>query len=107
MVCAKNTFVDHMIGRLGFTNVFDNLNRYPEVQPELLAELKPDFIFLSSEPYAFSEMHFNEFRSFCPNSRVSIVDGEMFSWYGSRLLKVPDYFAKLRSALGLEATGKQ
>ena len=99
LVAASNTFIDYMLNAFGLKNVFHNSQRYPEIQPDDLSALKPDFIFLSSEPYAFSEKHFDEFRSFSPGSKVVLVDGEMFSWYGSRLRFTPEYFGKLKRQL--------
>ena len=99
MVAANHTFIHHMLELFGVKNVFESASRYPEINPQVLAELKPDFIFLSSEPYSFSEKHFDEFRSFSPASKVIVVDGEMFSWYGSRLRLAGNYFSELRSAM--------
>ncbi len=101
MVAANNTFINAMLEVFGVVNMFDEQQRYPEINPALLAELNPDFIFLSSEPYSFSEKHFEEFQALAPKAKVVLVDGEMFSWYGSRLRFVPAYFAKLRSELKL------
>jgi hypothetical protein len=56
---------------------------------------KPDFIFLSSEPYPFTPDHYLEFQNLCPDAEIVLVDGEMFSWYGSRLLSVPNYLDAL------------
>ena len=99
MVAANSTFINHMLQIFGLTNVFGDTERYPEIKPELLAELNPEFIFLSSEPYSFSEKHFDEFRSFSPQSKVVLVDGEMFSWYGSRLKLAAGYFKQLQIQL--------
>lgn len=99
MVVAANTFIDYMLGVFGMKNIFSHLQRYPEIQPEALTGLKPDFIFLSSEPYRFTEKHFYEFQSWAPGSKVMLVDGEMFSWYGSRLRLAPGYFQQLRKQL--------
>lgn len=101
MVAAKNTFIDSMLNVFGVKNVFEDLERYPEINPDLLAERKPDLIFLSSEPYSFSEKHFDEFREFYPAAKVVLVDGEMFSWYGSRLKYASKYFEALRQTLSL------
>ncbi len=95
MVAAGNTFIDNMLSVFGVKNVFSAFERYPEIEPEKLAELKPNFIFLSSEPYRFTEKHIEEFNAYSPNSKVVLVDGEMFSWYGSRLRFAPEYFLKL------------
>jgi ABC-type Fe3+-hydroxamate transport system substrate-binding protein len=99
MVVASNTFIDHMMNVLGVKNIFSHLQRYPEIEPEVLNDFKPDLIFLSSEPYAFLEKHVDEFQSFSPGSKVQLVDGEMFSWYGTRLNLVPEYFKKLSSEI--------
>ena len=96
MAAAAGTFIDDMLMRAGFQNVFSNLTRYPEISRDVLANAAPQRIFLSSEPYPFREKHFAEFQEICPNSQVEIVDGELFSWYGSRLQKSVTYFNQLR-----------
>lgn len=101
MVAASETFINEMLEVIGFKNVFENHSRYPEIDTQLLAEAKPDFIFLSSEPYSFSEKHLEEFKELCLNSKVILVDGELFSWYGSRLKFSPRYFKSLVECLGM------
>ena len=96
MVATTGTFIDDMLRRTGFTNVFATLNRYPEITPEQLAAAAPQRILLSSEPYPFGEKHIAEFRALCPAATIQIVDGELFSWYGSRLRKSAAYFTQLR-----------
>ena len=95
MVAGSGTFIDAMLWEAGFENVFRQQERYPEIRLEDLAEAKPEVILLSSEPFPFSEKHFGAFQEACPKAEISIVDGEMFSWYGSRLLQAPGYFEKL------------
>ena len=99
MVAANDTFIHQMLLIFGLRNVFEHHSRYPEVTTEQIADLAPDYIFLSSEPYAFDEKHIEEFQAMVPKAKVMIVDGEMFSWYGSRLSLVPDYFAEIRNGL--------
>lgn len=101
MVAGANTFIHEMLKNFGLINCFEDLERYPEVNTGLLTERKPDFIFLSSEPYSFREIHLEEFKKFSPSSIVVLVDGEMFSWYGSKLCKTAQYFATLRKELGM------
>jgi len=96
MVAASNTFIDEMLKLAGFKNSFESYNRYPEINIDLLQQQKPDLIFLSSEPYPFNEKHKQNFESICPWAKVEIVDGELFSWYGSRLLKSAAYFSELQ-----------
>ncbi len=96
MVAGNDTFIDHMLGALGVQNVYGGMSRYPEVSAAQLTERQPDLIFLSSEPYSFTEKHIAEFQELCPQARVMIVDGEMFSWYGSRLRQSAEYLSLLR-----------
>jgi ABC-type Fe3+-hydroxamate transport system substrate-binding protein len=102
MAAASGTFIDEMLRRAGFHNVFAHLGRYPEITPEQLAAAAPARIFLSSEPYPFKEKHLAEFRAICPAATVQLVDGELFSWYGSRLRRSAAYFQQLRRGLGPE-----
>ena len=103
MVAASDTFIDHMLGVLGVRNVFGGLSRYPAVTAEEIAARKPDFIFLSSEPYSFTDRHKAEFREICPDARIVIVNGLLFSWYGSHLRYTPAYFGDLRRTIAKEA----
>ncbi len=89
---GKSTFIDSILTKIGFLN-YCNLSRYPN-----LSELKvqsPDFVFLSSEPFPFKEEHIDKYKELFPNSKVILIDGEMCSWYGSRMLEASDYFKGL------------
>jgi len=100
MVAAQNTFIHHLLMINKFENVYNNFQRYPEIDIKLMAsEIKPDVIFLSSEPYPFKEKHKKEIELLNNNSKVILIDGEYFSWYGSRLINAFDYFKKLRLTL--------
>lgn len=93
MVAANHTFINHTLELNGFENVFANRERYPEVELEAIPEL--DYILLSSEPYPFSSKHIPEFEKYISKAKIKIVDGEYFSWYGTRLLAAFDYYKKL------------
>ncbi len=99
MVIAKNTFIDHTLNYIGLKNAFKNAERYPEISDEQLITASPEFCFLSSEPFPFKEKHLKELRDKLPNSKIVIVDGEIFSWYGSRLLHFANYVEQLRTIL--------
>lgn len=96
MTVGGDTFINDMLERSGFNNLAGDLPRYPELTPELLIELNPEVLLLSSEPFPFGQKHMDYFSSILPLSRLYLVDGEYFSWYGSRLQFSPDYFSKLR-----------
>jgi len=100
MVAGKNTFIDDMLKRCNFENVFIHKDsRYPEITIEELQKANPEIILLSSEPFPFKEKHVIEFQKHLPNSKVMIVDGELFSWYGSRLQHSANYFSELQKSL--------
>ena len=101
MVAGSNTFINDVIEKGGFENVFGGQERYPEVTAKDLTDSKPDFVLLSSEPFPFDHTHFAEFREHCPDSKVFLVDGEMFSWYGSHLIKTPGYCLAFQRSLNL------
>ncbi|MBD1392066.1 helical backbone metal receptor [Mucilaginibacter glaciei] len=98
MVAGADTYIDAMLRLCGLTNVFEK-ERYPETTAEELAELNPDVVMLSSEPYPFAQKHIDDFGRFLPQAKIILVDGEMFSWYGSRLLHAPGYFNRLLRVL--------
>ncbi|RNI31098.1 ABC transporter substrate-binding protein [Rufibacter latericius] len=95
MAVGNDNFIDHMLTRCGFKNVLGHLARYPQVTAAQLQEASPELILLSSEPYPFKEKHIAEFQEICPNARIKVVDGELFSWYGSRLLHSVTYLTQL------------
>jgi len=99
MVIAKNTFIDHALKYIGLKNAFKNTERYPEMSDEQIIKADPEFCFLSSEPFPFKEKHIKELRDKLPDSKIVIVDGEIFSWYGSRLLHFTNYVEQLKTIL--------
>ena len=100
MVAGGDTFIGDVMRRGGLINVFEQRRRYPEVSPEELAEAVPELLLLSSEPFPFKPAHAEELRQVLPAARPLFVDGELFSWYGSRLLHTPAYLRQLAVAPG-------
>lgn len=99
MVAGNDTFITYLLNECHFENIFENTEgRYPEVQLEQLTGL--DYVFLSSEPFPFAEKHIKEVESYT-QAKVILVDGEYYSWYGSRLLGAFDYFSSLIKQLEL------
>jgi ABC-type Fe3+-hydroxamate transport system substrate-binding protein len=94
MVAGMDTFIDSLLQKCGLTNVF-KADRYPQVTSEEIIITNPDVVFLSSEPYPFKQKHIDEFKTMLPDAVIVLVDGEMFSWYGNRLLYAPAYFKEL------------
>jgi len=88
MVAGGDTFISSMLEQCGWENVFKDKTRYPEISPAALMHTDCQLVLLSSEPFPFKETH----SSFFKNINVRLVDGEMFSWYGSRILRAAAYF---------------
>ena len=70
--------------------------RYPECGIEELTRASIVEVFLPSEPFPFKEEHLKE----CAPLASRLVDGEMFSWYGSRMRRVPAYLKETFPAQG-------
>ena len=96
MVAANHTFINQILKLNKFQNVFENQNRYPEIDLECLNEKSLDLVLLSSEPFPFKEKQLNKIQKYT-NAKIIFVDGEYFSWHGSRILKAFDYFKTLHS----------
>ena len=94
MAAGKNTFINTMLSKIGLVNCLE-VERYPELSVDDMRKLSPEVILLSSEPFPFQRKHIEELQSLLPDTKIILVDGEMFSWYGSRLLKAVDYFSAL------------
>lgn len=95
MVAGNNTFIGSMLREIGFQNAIeDPTMRYQELSVEEIIKINPDWILLSSEPFPFSAEHQNELEKMTGNT-VKLVDGELFSWYGSRMTKMKTYFESL------------
>ncbi len=95
MCAGGDTFISDVITRMGWLNVCEHLPRYPEVNLQALKALQPNLVLLSSEPYPFKAKHIAEIAAAVPNAEVQLVDGEMFSWYGSRMRHAIPYLSML------------
>ncbi len=92
MSIGKNTFIHHILNDVcGLKNVCEDELRYPELTLEKIKALNPELVLLSSEPYPFKDKHINELSQLLPRANILLVDGEMFSWYGSRLKLTAEY----------------
>ena len=100
MSVNQDTFIHSLLELNQWDNCFkDKLNRYPEITEEELVDSNPEMVFLSSEPFPFKDKHIDRFKQLLPESRVVLVNGEYFSWYGSRLVDSPAYFSSIHKSL--------
>ena len=88
---GKSTFIDAMLHELGFTNLITD-ERYPEITLEKINKIKPDYLFLSTEPFPFTNEIVHSIQQKLEFTQVKLVNGEFFSWYGSRIGKSENYF---------------
>ncbi len=95
MTAGGDTFIHSMLEAAGFENIFRNKKRYPELDLSELLAAGCELLLLSSEPFPFKQKHIDELQPYLPDTKILLVDGEMFSWYGSRLLQAPAYFRAL------------
>lgn len=95
---GPHTFIHSVIERIGFRNAIEQ-ERYPEWDAE--SSQLPELLFLSTEPFPFKEEDVEALKVRFPGIKVMLVDGEMFSWYGSRMRLAPDYFIELFNAITL------
>lgn len=94
MAAGEDTFINDMLSKIGRKNVLEKGSRYPSLTQDQIIELAPKEVLLSSEPFPFKEKHILELKEILPKANIKLVDGEMFSWYGSRLLHSVNYFKK-------------
>lgn len=95
MAVGANTFIQDLLSRFGWQNVCKDYSRYPVLSVQEIQLLAPSYIFLSSEPYPFKQKHVEELKIAVPNAQIVFVDGELFSWYGCRLVLAAPYFRHL------------
>ncbi|MFC1563287.1 ABC transporter substrate-binding protein [candidate division KSB1 bacterium] len=92
MTINSDTYINNLIEFCGVLNVFADRNeRYPEISLEDIMQSRPEIIFFPSEPYPYKKIHTEEFMHLSDipavrNNRLLLVDGEMFSWYGYRMI---------------------
>jgi ABC-type Fe3+-hydroxamate transport system substrate-binding protein len=101
MVAGKNTFINELLVLNKFQNIYAGKEgRYPEVElKKIRLEGDPDLVLLSSEPFPFADEHAFELGRYTHHAKTVFVDGEYFSWYGSRLVKAIAYFKKLHQSI--------
>ncbi|MSP85247.1 MAG: cobalamin-binding protein [Flavobacteriaceae bacterium] len=100
MVAGSNTFIDELLKLNNFQNIYENKGRYPEIElKKIRLEGDLDIVLLSSEPFPFKPEDAFEIVKQTNHATTIFVDGEMFSWHGSRLLKAFEYFKILQNSI--------
>lgn len=101
MTVGGDTFIHDIMSRAGFENAFGDRTRYPKVSLEEIDAQTPDVVLCATEPFPFhkKDKFTADLRTKLPKTPVEIVDGKVFSWYGSHLLKIPSALKSLRKQL--------
>lgn len=101
MTVGGDTFIHDVMNWGGFENAYVQKTRYPEVSLSTLAEADLDVVLCATEPFPFhqKEEFTAELRNRLSDTPVEVVDGQLFSWYGPRLLDTPSYLKELRETL--------
>ncbi|WP_417430380.1 ABC transporter substrate-binding protein [Halpernia sp.] len=94
MTIGGDTFINEILEKTGFENIFKNQKRYPKINLKDLK--KADYLFLSTEPFPFNETHISDFQKKLPHLKVKLLDGEAFSWFGSHIAEFEDYYKDLK-----------
>jgi len=96
MTVGSDTFIHAMMEKAGLINIFQERQRYPEISIEDLKVNNCKLLLLSSEPFPFQQKHIDELMPQLPGIQIKLVDGELFSWYGSRMVRYPSYMQTLK-----------
>ena len=99
MAAGGGTFINVMLNACGMKNVLENMDRYPAIEIDSLVQKNIEILLLSSEPYPFKISDLEQLREILPKVKIMLVDGELFSWYGSRMLMAPAYFKEVREQM--------
>lgn len=92
IAAGKNTYIDSLLSFVGFSNSIQN-EKY--ITLNNLNNLECDIIFLPSEPYKFTEEDKLVIQKMRSDAKILLVDGEMFCWYGSHMVKSALYLKNL------------
>lgn len=101
MTIGNDTYIHDVMKYFGLRNVYEHQIRYPETNLEELVNTPPELLLLSSEPYPFKEKHIDELKDTFPYSKIILVNGEWFSWYGSRMIPAFQELTKWRANLSI------
>jgi hypothetical protein len=107
---ARSTYVSAMLGLARWRTVpAVSVPRYPTLAEDAPAWREAERILLSTEPFSFKEEDVGTLAAgLAARGRrvpVTLIDGAMTSWYGSRAIAGLDYLAKMRRSLPRETGG--
>ncbi len=88
MVASRDTYISQLLKSAGFENACQDTNgRYPTMDETAIAKSDAEVVFLTSEPYCFSTAELFYLSDKYDKKEYRIVNGQNFSWYGSRIIQ--------------------
>ncbi len=99
MTVGGDTFIHSMMEESGVKNIYKEKKRYPVIDMVDIKNNNPDILLLSSEPYPFKEIDKKELSKELPHTKIILVDGEAFSWFGTYPINAYEYFTHLKEVL--------
>jgi ABC-type Fe3+-hydroxamate transport system substrate-binding protein len=104
MTVSRDTYISRTLALIGWDTLPVTAHaRYPEIELDAAVLSQVDHVLLSSEPFRFRERDVASVQKLLPpgtRCAVSLIDGEMTSWYGSRAIQGLRHLAQLRYAPG-------
>lgn len=101
MTIARNTYISASLAAVGWDTIPEAAaERYPQLALEATLAQDVRCVLLPSEPYRFRDRDVAEVKRLAPpRVMVTLIDGEMTSWYGSRAIAGLRYLADFRRRL--------
>jgi ABC-type Fe3+-hydroxamate transport system substrate-binding protein len=97
---GRDTYIHSLMELCGWHNLTADLpGRYPNVTLGTLMALAPEYVLLPSEPHRFSDSDASALAASLPRTRVLCLDGQMLTWYGSRMYFAAAYLRDLTASL--------
>jgi ABC-type Fe3+-hydroxamate transport system substrate-binding protein len=106
MTVSRDTYVSRMLALVNWETVpADCADRYPRIELGGGVLEGAGVVLLSSEPYLFRDGHVAELRTepLLREKKISLIDGEMTAWYGSRAIEGLGYLRRFREQLDRSA----
>jgi ABC-type Fe3+-hydroxamate transport system substrate-binding protein len=104
MTVSRDTYISRTLALIGWDTLpVTARTRYPEIELDAALLAQVDHVLLSSEPYRFRERDVASVQKLLPpgtRCTVSLIDGEMTSWYGSRAIQGLRHLGQLRHTRG-------
>ena len=95
MAAGQDTFIHSVMAHWGIGNAIGahaSSDRYPTLGEDFTEGARgADVWLLPSEPFPFKDKHLSPILAHHPETKCMLVDGEAFSWYGSRMAHVADH----------------